>query len=158
MQAVPSIFLHNLANSWEPPLQKTKFAEVFSDRATTRTSEGGTEVRNGSASRDGVAINASWRRLLDRLEDEVRVVAEGSPDIIIPSIDFKDIRYVKPLNFILPLGLFSRLESGYHGLSLRGVKALVGPLTDGVLCLHVFILYHPHQKGLHGVLDKRKSC
>lgn len=84
---------HSGRDSWEPPLDTARFTESIVDEVATDRLGDSTGASAGSVSHNVVAITTSWRRLVDRLEDGARVLAQAGPDII-PSIEFKDIRYV----------------------------------------------------------------
>lgn len=90
----PSFTLsHSDRDSWEPPLDTARFTEAIVDEAATDRLGDSIGTSAGSVSHNVMATTTSWRRLVDRLEDEARVLAQAGPDII-PSIEFNDLRYV----------------------------------------------------------------
>lgn len=95
MQARSLPLLYDRISSRKLPLQdKMKSTEDFVDEAATHGPGDFIEGRTGSVSQNKFVITASsWRRLIARLEKEEEVMAKTGTNTI-PSIDFKDIRYV----------------------------------------------------------------
>lgn len=93
MQPLSTTDVHDRVDSWKPLLKRATCTGLLVSEAATQSSPESPGSRVISASYDEVALAASWRSLLPRLEEEARKASEAGLNII-PSIDFGDIKYV----------------------------------------------------------------